>query len=96
MLVQQNKISYDVLDKDIYITTPQNYEKNKDIAKILHAAGQPKFWNGLQNEQWNTYYNTWVKEYNGMPYKKKRKSLKRILNWFLPYGFVKLLERLKT
>lgn len=30
-------------------------------AKILHAYGQPKFWNGLNNSQWNDNYSEWIK-----------------------------------
>ncbi|WP_157806462.1 hypothetical protein [Vibrio salilacus] len=30
-------------------------------AKIIHAYGQPKFWNGLVNERWNSNYECWLK-----------------------------------
>lgn len=34
---------------------------NVDQAKIVHAYGQPKFWNGRNNEQWNANYRQWIK-----------------------------------
>lgn len=36
-------------------------------AKILHAYGQPKFWNGVDNADWNRYYRTW-RTIGGSPY----------------------------
>jgi len=44
--------------------------------KIIHAAGQPKFWNGLDNETWNQLYAQWIKQ-GGSKYSDFRKRLKR-------------------
>ncbi len=56
-------------DAKIYCVHP-NDTKLEDKAKILHAYGQPKFWNGLKNEQWEKNYKTWL-EMGGSKYKKK-------------------------
>ncbi len=44
--------------------------------KIIHAAGQPKFWNGLNNDTWNCYYSEWLK-LGGTAYNDIRKRVKR-------------------
>lgn len=50
--------------------------KAKGGEKILHAAGQPKFWNGLENETWNALYKKWI-EMGGTRYNDIKKILKR-------------------
>ena len=99
ILFQQNNINYDLINPIIYVTQPFEYEKNKDKAKILHAAGQPKFWNGLNNEKWNSYYNKWLTVYNGIPFeckKEKRKiTLKKLIKFIIPYGIIRLYQRKK-
>ena len=60
-MLQQKKILYETLDTDKYCTFPKDIQKNTDITSIIHAVGQPKFWNGLYNEQWENYYNKWLK-----------------------------------
>ena len=44
--------------------------------KIIHAAGQPKFWNGLKNEIWNKNYDEWI-AMGGTGYSDLKKRLKR-------------------
>jgi len=44
--------------------------------KIIHAAGQPKFWNGLKNDTWNAMYAKWL-EMGGSRYSNFRKKMKR-------------------
>ena len=98
ILFQNNKIEYDEIDPVIYVTQPFEYNKNKNNAKILHAAGQPKFWNGLENQTWNKYYNIWVKQYDGEPFSeniKKKNALKKIIKCILPYGVIRLYQRKK-
>lgn len=56
MLVQNFKIKYEELDMETYYYHPRNATEK---TKILHAYGQPKYWNGLHNEQWESYYNNW-------------------------------------
>jgi len=47
------------LSWDLYCCHPSL--PNVDQAKIFHAYGEPKFWNGHNNEQWNTNYRQWIK-----------------------------------
>jgi len=56
MLVQLHDIGYEELDMQVYCMHPDEVRYN---TKILHAYGQPKFWNGLHNEEWNRYNNLW-------------------------------------
>ena len=46
--------------------------------KIIHAAGQPKFWNGLDNELWNAMYKEWC-DMGGSRYSDLSKKIKRKL-----------------
>jgi len=50
-------------------------------AKILHAYGQPKFWNGLANEQWAANYLEWI-EMGGRPYRpgRNRDRFRRLIS----------------
>lgn len=61
IIFQQKKIAYELLDLDKYSTLPDDIKKNINITSIIHSVGQPKFWNGLYNEQWEKYYNEWLK-----------------------------------
>lgn len=56
MLVQHYKLDYTELDMEIYCMHPNDMT---DKTKILHAYGQPKFWNGLVNKEWNMYHKMW-------------------------------------
>lgn len=96
ILLQQKNIKYDLLDGITYDTQPQKHNST-DKTKILHAAGQPKFWNGLNNEQWNEYYKIWLSDYNGEQFSSQKKSnlILRILKCFLPYGFIAVCRILK-
>lgn len=60
VIFQQKKIQYEILDYKRYVTLPKEIDANKGITSIIHAAGQPKFWNGLYNEQWESYYKKWL------------------------------------
>ena len=99
ILFQQYKIVYDELDPDIYITKPSEYEIKKDNSKILHAVGQPKFWNGLKNEKWEYYYNIWKNEYHGIEFitekKIKKITIKKLFKFFVPYGIIRLYQIIK-
>ena len=53
MLASEFKLDYEELDLDTYCLHPKYA---KPCTKILHAYGQPKFWNGLTNDTWNRYY----------------------------------------
>ena len=66
-MIQEFSIQICPIDKDEYSPHPNDtnlYHK----AKVLHAYGQPKFWNGLKNEQWNKNYKKWI-EMGGSKYK---------------------------
>lgn len=67
----KNSIKYQKLDFDTYVTIPETIKQNKKIMKIYHASGQPKFWNGLNFEKWNEYYNIWTKKFKGKSLSKK-------------------------
>lgn len=56
MLVQKYNIDYEKIDRRVYCSHPSN---DKQDIKVLHAYGQPKFWNGLDNKIWNNYYQKW-------------------------------------
>lgn len=56
MLVQKYGIPCTELDMEIYCMHPRDMTNN---TKILHAYGQPKFWNGLENEEWEKYHTIW-------------------------------------
>ena len=59
-MIQEFQLEYEKIDYLVYSPHPTEFEKF-DNAKILHAFGQPKFWNGLKNTQWQENYNNWVK-----------------------------------
>lgn len=63
ILLQRNHISVGDIDSVIYCTHPNQYQKNGEITgvKILHAAGNPKFWNGLKYEPWDEMMDQWIK-----------------------------------
>lgn len=96
ILFQKNTIKYDILDEITYVSQPL-LNNATEKTKILHAAGQPKFWNGLYNEQWNSYYDTWVKDLKGSPFLKNqsRITFRKILKYFLPYGVIALIRKIK-
>lgn len=58
LAIQDFNTKYETLDLDTYVLHPKEIEKNKN-AKILHAYCQPKFWNGLHNDDWERYYAMW-------------------------------------
>lgn len=58
LLVQKFHIAYTKLDPKVYACHPRDSVGKE---KILHSYGQPKFWNGLDNEEWNSLYRAWIK-----------------------------------
>ena len=97
ILFLKNAIKYECLDEIMYVSQPR-LNNATEKTKILHAAGQPKFWSGLDNEQWNNYYNEWLMKYKGTPFcakNKKRIIFKKIFKAFLPYGVIDLIRILK-
>ena len=53
-----------------YPTKPQGEEK------IIHAAGQPKFWNGIYDQEGEDCYSIWI-AMGVTPYYEWKKKLKR-------------------
>lgn len=56
-MIQEFKLKIQPIDYKVY--SPHPLDPGVEDARIVHAFGQPKFWNGLQNEQWNSNYNRW-------------------------------------
>ena len=67
-MIQEYKLIITCIDIPIYSPHPTD-TVHASTAKIIHAYGQPKFWNGLENKQWNENYKTWI-EMGGISYKK--------------------------
>lgn len=55
------------IDGRVYCVHPLAKE-NVPQAKIIHAYGQPKFWNGIHNDQWEENYKQWL-QMGGSKYK---------------------------
>jgi len=63
-----------------------------DKTKIIHAYGQPKFWNGIENKMWEENYKEWINIGGSKIPRKKNRDLKSILSRFIPKiikGFLK-------
>lgn len=67
LMIQEFKLKYDPFNNEVYCADAKNYSNNENV-KILHSFGFPKFWNGLENEQWNQNYKKWI-EMGGSRYK---------------------------
>jgi lipopolysaccharide biosynthesis glycosyltransferase len=86
-MIQEFRLNPVPIDRRIYSLHPSD-QKNAAQAKIIHGYGQPKFWNGLHNDQWNENYSIWLK-LGGSQYKqptiinkliRRAKYLRRRLN----------------
>lgn len=75
MLFEKFNIYPETISEKEYCCHPSDTVNSKN-AKILHAYGQPKFWNGLQNNQWNKNYELWLHT-GGTPYNPK--NMKKVL-----------------
>jgi lipopolysaccharide biosynthesis glycosyltransferase len=73
LALQKFKVKYAPISGLIYCCHPRN-AKGGEI--ILHAACQPKFWNGIYNDDWDRRYKEWL-GMGGSPY---RENLKKISN----------------
>jgi lipopolysaccharide biosynthesis glycosyltransferase len=73
VLLQRDSIKYGTLPFIPYAAHPIKH-KTADEVFIIHAAGQPKFWNGLKNKDWIKYYNIWVKKHHGLRFPKYKES----------------------
>ncbi len=77
MLIQDYNIPVYELDIDEYALA---YKGDDVHARIDHAVGQPKYWNGLHHDRWEAYYREWLKM-GGSEYKKPLKE-KIQQHWF--------------
>lgn len=75
LAVQEFGINLKRFSFDEYACYPT---KAVGIEKIIHAAGQPKFWNGMHDDDWERYYSEWLKM-GGTPYVEWKKKAKRKL-----------------
>jgi lipopolysaccharide biosynthesis glycosyltransferase len=66
-MVQQFNLNPVPIDSRVYSPHPTD-QAFAPSAKIIHAYGQPKFWNGLHNDQWQKNYHAWI-EMGGTRYK---------------------------
>jgi len=73
LAVQEFNIALDRFPFEIYACYPTNAVGSE---LIIHAAGQPKFWNGLKNDTWDGMYAEWLKM-GGSRYNEFFKKLKR-------------------
>lgn len=58
-MIQEFHLKPIPIDRRVYSPHPSDVQDAK-VAKIIHAYGQPKFWNGLHNEHWNQNYAAWL------------------------------------
>jgi lipopolysaccharide biosynthesis glycosyltransferase len=68
-MIQEYRLNPDPIDARVYSPHPTD-PVHAQHAKIIHAYGQPKFWNGLKNEQWEGNYQAWL-DMGGTKYRKK-------------------------
>lgn len=73
LALQKFEIRYAPIDSLVYCCHPRNAKGGE---AILHAGGQPKFWNGIHNDDWNRRYKEWI-GMGGSPY---RENLKKVSN----------------
>jgi len=80
-MIQRFGLKIDPLDPTVYTHHPDDIS-NLGHAKILHAYGNPKFWNGIKNEQWQNNYSEWLKR-GGSRYAPNHKGMKNLLAYLL-------------
>lgn len=61
MLTQHFQLEYSKMQIPVYCMHPKEALPE---TKILHAYGQPKYWNGLYNDIWNRYFEEWKRMQN--------------------------------
>lgn len=71
LALQTFDIEYTCIEEKRYACHPEDAVGGEIV---LHAMGQPKFWNGMDSEHWNRMYQKWL-EMGGTPYSEKRKRL---------------------
>lgn len=79
LMIQEFAKDYTALDASKYACHPTNAQGNEII---LHSYGQPKFWNGLYNDEWNQLYVEWL-NMGGSPYLDFLKKVKAKIKLFI-------------
>ncbi len=59
LVFEKLKIAPNRINSRIYAVHPDDFN-NLQKQKIIHCYGQPKFWNGLKNNQWEVNYQKWI------------------------------------
>jgi lipopolysaccharide biosynthesis glycosyltransferase len=59
LLLQEFGLDPFVIPDNVFCVNPSR-DRITDKAKILHAYGQPKFWNGVKNDIWEKNYQDWL------------------------------------
>lgn len=75
LALQKFGLTYKDFRFDKYACVP---EKSIGDEYILHAAGQPKFWDGRHDEDWENLYKKWI-EYGGTQYSARRKKMFNVM-----------------
>lgn len=75
LAVQEFKVKLNRFPHEKYVCYPTDM-KGDEV--IIHAAGQPKFWNGLSNETWDIMYKEWL-SMGGAKYSELKKRISRFL-----------------
>lgn len=70
LALQEFHIDYSCIEGNRYSCHPRNAVGGEIV---LHAWGQPKFWNGMESEHWNRMYQEWI-HMGGTPYSDKKKK----------------------
>lgn len=89
ILLQRYNINVGHIEPEIYCIHPNDYTGDTRV-KILHAAGNPKFWNGLRYEEWDVMIKKWV-SMGGKKIKNNKFVLKALIRDILPYGLTTYL-----
>ena len=71
LALQAFQIDYTCIEEKQYSCHPRDAVGGEIV---LHAMGQPKFWNGIDSEHWSRMYQKWL-GMGGTPYSEKRKRL---------------------
>lgn len=80
-MIQEFCLKPDYIDWNIYCVHPDEVNKYNQ-AKILHSYGHKKFWNEINNENWNLNYKNWLKM-GGHGYNFKKYLVKKRVGNFL-------------
>jgi len=102
LLLQDYNIQYDPIDYKTYCAHP-SHDKITEHTKIIHAYGQPKFWNGLYNVTWENNYKKWKKmggsgyPHREIPYYRRSKiisTIRKFLKLFFPKSVYQYLKKI--